>query len=72
MQNEVIPLFHARGPDDIPHLWLQRVKASMRRLIPQFSAERMMREYVEKLYNPQPSGRAVGAPRMDGVAAAHP
>jgi hypothetical protein len=43
----------------------------MRGLIPQFSAERMMREYVEKLYNPQPSGRAISAARSDG-AAAHP
>ena len=50
LQNEVIPLFYARGPDGVPHLWLQRVKASMRDLIPRFSAERMLREYAEKLY----------------------
>ena len=30
MQNEVVPLFYARGPDGIPHRWVQRVKASMR------------------------------------------
>jgi starch phosphorylase len=58
LQNEVIPLFYARGPDDIPHLWLQRVKASMRGLIPRFSAERMLREYVEKLYAPPPPSPA--------------
>ena len=55
MQNEVVPLFYARGSDGIPHLWLQRVKASMRELIPKFSAERMLREYVDQLYAPPPS-----------------
>ncbi len=34
MQNEVVPLFYARGPDGIPHAWVQRMKASMRGLIP--------------------------------------
>lgn len=50
MQNEVVPLFYARGPDGIPHAWLQRVKASMRGLIPMFSAQRMLQEYVDRLY----------------------
>jgi starch phosphorylase len=63
LQNEVVPLFYARGPDGIPHLWLQRVKASMRGLVPRFSAERMLREYVEKLYPP---------PASSGVRAAEP
>lgn len=52
IQNEVIPLFYARGPDGVPHLWLQRVRSSMRALIPRFSAHRMLREYVERLYTP--------------------
>jgi starch phosphorylase len=69
MQNEVIPLFYARGPDDIPHLWLQRVKASMRGLIPRFSAERMLRDYIEKLYMPPVSGagRPAARPATAGV-----
>ena len=39
----------------------------MRGLIPRFSAERMLREYVEKLYTPQPRG-----PALDARAAAVP
>jgi len=50
LEREILPLFYDRGPDGIPHGWLKRVKASMRTLIPQFSAERMLREYVEKMY----------------------
>jgi starch phosphorylase len=69
MQNEVVPLFYARGPDGIPHLWLQRVKASIRGLIPKFSAERMLREYVDKLYTPSPS-RPARASAPASVAAA--
>jgi starch phosphorylase len=50
MQNEVVPLFYARGPDGIPHAWVQRMKASMRGLIPRFSAERMLLDYASQLY----------------------
>ena len=70
MQNEVVPLFYARGPDGIPHLWLQRVKASMRGLIPRFSAERMLRDYVEKLYTPPAVGEGHGAARGAATLAA--
>ena len=65
IQNEVVPLFYARGPDGIPHLWMQKVKASMRGLIPQFSSHRMLLEYVSKLYTPASSG----APRATTPAA---
>lgn len=50
MEGEVIPLFYDRGPDGIPHRWLQRVKAALRTLIPQFGSNRMLHEYVGKLY----------------------
>jgi len=50
LENQVIPLFYERGADGIPHRWLAHVKTSMARLIPRFNAERMLREYVEKLY----------------------
>lgn len=62
LQNEVIPLFYARGPDGIPHLWLQRVKSSMRGLIPRFNAERMLLEYVERLYSPAAGSHQSAAP----------
>ncbi|MGH7786789.1 MAG: alpha-glucan family phosphorylase [Candidatus Binatia bacterium] len=71
MQNEVIPLFYARGPDGIPHLWMRRVKASMRGLIPKFSAHRMLSEYVGKLYTP-PAGAARPQLSGNGSAIAHP
>jgi starch phosphorylase len=57
LDREVIPLFYERGEDGIPHRWLARVKASMAKLIPRFSAERMLRDYVEKLYRPTATAR---------------
>jgi starch phosphorylase len=50
LEREVIPLFYDRGADGIPRRWLQRVKRAMRTLIPRFTAERMLWEYVEKMY----------------------
>lgn len=52
LQREVIPMYYDRPADGIPHHWVQRMKASMRTLIPQFTAARMLREYVDTLYTP--------------------
>jgi starch phosphorylase len=50
LENEVIPLFYERGPDGLPRRWLARVRVSMARLAPRFSAARMLREYISRLY----------------------
>jgi starch phosphorylase len=55
LEHEIVPLFYDVGADGIPHRWLERVKCSMRRLIPQFSADRMMSEYWSRVYaTPEP------------------
>ncbi len=50
LEHEAIPLFYERGPDGLPRRWLARVRASMARLAPRFSATRMLREYASRLY----------------------
>jgi starch phosphorylase len=50
LEEEVVPEFHDRDADGIPQAWVRRVKASMRTLIPEFSASRMVRDYEEQLY----------------------
>ena len=52
LEDEVIPTFYNRDEHGIPNLWVARMWASMSRLTPQFSSNRMVREYVEKLYLP--------------------
>jgi len=51
LDREVIPLFYDRDGDGIPIRWLQRVKLAMRNLIPRFTAERMLRDYLETMYD---------------------
>jgi starch phosphorylase len=57
LEREVVPLFYARDAEGIPRRWLARVRRSMQTLLPRFSAERMLRDYVEVLYAPGDSGR---------------
>jgi starch phosphorylase len=52
LELQVIPLFHKRDGDGIPRGWVQRIKAAMVSLIPRFSAERMLHEYVAEMYAP--------------------
>jgi starch phosphorylase len=52
LENELIPLFYTRDRDGIPGAWMERVRESMADLTPQFSSERMVREYVDTLYRP--------------------
>src|SRR5262249_15596027 len=50
LEHEIVPLFYARDPDGLPRRWIARIKVSMQRLIPRFSAERMVAEYLGALY----------------------
>lgn len=52
LEDEVVPGFYERDPVGIPRAWVARTRASMSRLTPRFSANRMLREYVEKMYLP--------------------
>ncbi|WP_455378116.1 alpha-glucan family phosphorylase [Petrachloros mirabilis] len=52
LERQVIPEYYDRNHAGIPHAWLNRVRASMSRLTPRFSSNRMVREYVETLYRP--------------------
>ncbi len=52
LEQEVIPLFYDRDRNGIPSGWVARMRESMARLTPQFSANRTVREYTEKYYLP--------------------
>ncbi|HEU4656370.1 MAG TPA: alpha-glucan family phosphorylase [Capillimicrobium sp.] len=47
---EVIPLFHDRGDDGVPHGWVERIRRSMMTIGPRFSAQRMVDDYVRDIY----------------------
>ena len=52
LEREVIPEFYTRGNDGIPTGWVKRMRESMARLTPRFSAGRAVREYTEQRYLP--------------------
>jgi len=52
LEREVIPKFYTRDEKGIPTAWVKRMRESMARLTPRFSAERTVREYTEQHYLP--------------------
>jgi starch phosphorylase len=50
LEKEIIPCFYERDGRGIPAAWIARMRASMAELTPQFSSNRMLREYVDRLY----------------------
>ncbi len=49
LEQEIVPEFFTRNEDGVPETWVKKMQLSMQ-LAPQYSAERMVREYCEKLY----------------------
>jgi len=52
LEHQIIPAFYERNENGIPTRWVAHVRQSMARLTPQFSANRAVREYLEKYYLP--------------------
>ena len=52
LENEVVPQFYNRDDKGIPRTWVARMRESMARLTPVFSAERAVREYTGQHYAP--------------------
>ena len=50
LENQIIPEFYRRDEAGLPREWIERVRQSMARLTPRFSGNRMVREYVERVY----------------------
>lgn len=52
LETEVVPLYYARDPAGIPGKWLRVMRRAIQTIAPRFSARRMVKEYVERLYLP--------------------
>jgi starch phosphorylase len=53
LEEEVVPAFYERDGGGVPQAWVQRMRASLRTLGPEFSATRMLGEYVDDVYLPR-------------------
>jgi starch phosphorylase len=47
---EVVPRYYDRDEQGIPRRWVAMMKRSMHTLVPLFSSDRMVAEYVERIY----------------------
>jgi starch phosphorylase len=52
IERQVVPEFYDRDSSGVPRAWVARMRASLSRLTPRFSSNRMVREYVERMYLP--------------------
>jgi starch phosphorylase len=56
IEEEIVPAFYERGPEDVPRRWVQTVKEAIRTVTPRFSARRMVKQYAEEAYAPMARG----------------
>ena len=52
IEHQIAPRFYDRDADDVPVNWVGAIRHTLSTLSPQLSADRMVREYVERLYLP--------------------
>ena len=58
IENQVAPRFYDRDFDGVPTRWVDSIRHTLATLSPQLSADRMVREYVERLYIPAAAAEA--------------
>ncbi|MGC9157380.1 MAG: alpha-glucan family phosphorylase [Terracidiphilus sp.] len=68
LETQVIPEFYNRDENGLPIAWINRMRESMARLTPAFSATRCVQEYTRKYY--MPLANAYRKRNSDGRAAA--
>jgi len=50
LAEEVVPRFYDRDEHGMPRRWIAMMKRSIETLVPRFSSDRMVAEYVERIY----------------------
>ncbi|TAM61816.1 MAG: alpha-glucan family phosphorylase [Chloroflexota bacterium] len=58
LEQEVVPRYYERDAAGLPRAWLALMRRSISTTLWQFSATRMLEEYVERLYLPAATGQA--------------
>ena len=56
LEHSVIPSFYERDERGVPLLWVKRMRNAIRDLTPQFSADRMVIEYIQQMYDKVAAG----------------
>jgi starch phosphorylase len=66
LEQQVVPLYYERDDDNLPREWIRRSKEAIRTQAPLFSSQRMVIDYINRLYVPA----CAGALRFDVEPAA--
>lgn len=53
LEKEIVPAFYERDERGLPIKWIARMKNSLATLTPQFSSDRMVRDYLRQIYHPE-------------------
>jgi starch phosphorylase len=51
-----VPLFYQRDETNLPREWIDRAKTAIRTQAPRFSSQRMVIDYINRLYLPACNG----------------
>ncbi|MGQ0541589.1 MAG: alpha-glucan family phosphorylase [Blastocatellia bacterium] len=51
LEKELIPAFYKTDDSGLPTEWIRRMKNSIATLTPQFSSDRMVKDYLERIYS---------------------
>jgi len=52
LENEIVPMYYSGGEDGVPEQWVHRMKQCLMNISPEFNCQRMVNEYMEKMYRP--------------------
>jgi starch phosphorylase len=58
LEEQVVPLYYQRDARNLPLEWIRKSKEAIRTLAPRFSSQRMVIEYINRLYFPASEGGA--------------
>lgn len=50
LEDVIIPAFYNKGDNGLSGEWIKRMKSSIATLTPQFSSDRMVKDYIDKIY----------------------
>ncbi len=50
LEHDIIPAFYSADPQGLPLEWIRRMKASIATLTPEFSSDRMVGDYLMRIY----------------------
>ena len=65
IEHQIAPRFYDRGTDGVPTRWVESIRHTLSTLSFELSADRMVREYVQRLYVPSAAAhRAISADKF--------